>query len=165
MIFPGHIASAYLAAHYGRLDERAALIAAVAPDIVDKSVRYLLWLTPNGRIPLHSLLVAAGLSLLVWLLFRRRPAIVLGWLAGYATHLLADVITDAIHWGPHFEYLLWPLLPAQTSRYLTIYSRLLDQNLLAFALEAIVTAWGAAVFWRVWRARRAAGQPASDLGH
>jgi membrane-bound metal-dependent hydrolase YbcI (DUF457 family) len=59
---------------------------------------------PIERSSLHSLLATAVLAVVVWLVAGRRWALVAG--AGYASHLLADLLQDQSHSS---VALLWPL--------------------------------------------------------
>ncbi len=128
MNIPGHLAVA-VATH--RLlnmpvqDWRATGLLAVSslfPDVVDKTIGYILKLMPNGRHFAHNIFALIGSSLLV--------RVVLGgiagrvWFAGYLSHLVADG-TNRTPWlfplrrytflpgrGLHFEWesLRWELL-------------------------------------------------------
>ena len=152
MILPGHLGAGYLAAYYLHLDKRVALAAAIFPDLVDKTARYVLDISPSGRIPMHSLLgwsfSAAWIGLLTR---RRRPA--LAWAAGYATHLLADVLTDLLHAQEGSPYLLWPFVPLAPSRYQSLLDGLLEYGPWTWALEAGVAIW-AFLLWLTGRRRR-----------
>jgi len=166
MVFPGHIAAAYLAAHYGKLDERVAFVAAVFPDAIDKTARYVLHLTPNGRVPAHSLLVLAATTVLVWLVWRRRP-LTLAWVAGYASHLLADLLTDLLQYGGNFDFLLWPIVPPSASRYSTLFGSVIDYGAGVYLLELAVCAWAIVVALRARRMyrlshRRSIGPESAD---
>jgi len=154
MILPGHLAAGYLAAHYAKLDEKAALMAAIFPDAVDKTGRYILRLTPSGRVPAHALLSMLLATLAVALLFKRRT-VVLGWFAGYASHLCMDTLTDIVQWGGGLDYLLWPFRDAVTSRYTTLLGSVQDYVMWVFLLEGLVTAWGAFVWLKSRRNERA----------
>jgi hypothetical protein len=151
MILPGHFATAYMAAHYARVDERLALVAAIAPDVVDKTGRYVLQISPSGRLPAHSLAFALLSIALVWLVFRRRT-LVLGWAAGYLTHITADIILDIMH-GNGSEYLLWPFVAAVSSRYKTAFASIMAYSPWAFVLEGLVTLAGILLYLRSRRGR------------
>jgi len=93
MIFPGHLASAVLARRYLLVDWYAFLIATFAPDVIDKTLYYVLRVTPHSRIPMHSLVGWLGTTAVAtavsWAAGRRwRWGWV--WLLGYGTHLLLD---------------------------------------------------------------------------
>lgn len=104
MIFPGHVAAASLASKALKVDLRAGLAASMFPDMVDKPIRWLLRLTPNDRIPAHTLLACALSALWARLLFGQRFA--RGWAVGYGTHLLCDEINA--HLNPGRIYFWWP---------------------------------------------------------
>jgi hypothetical protein len=145
MILPGHLAAGYLAAHYAKLDERVAMVAAIFPDLVDKTGRYVLHVTPNGRVPMHAALSLLITTALIWLLTRQGP-MAWAWAAGYASHLCMDVLTDIIQYGSGLDYLLWPFRAAVASRYSQIYGSIFDYVVWVFVAEGLVTAWGLAVF-------------------
>ena len=104
MILPGHVAAAYLAATALGTDRPAGLVASLFPDLVDKPVRWLFRLTPNDRIPAHTLLVC----MLTWLATRLLlgQGFSRGWLVGYGAHLLCDQANA--HLNPGRLYLWWP---------------------------------------------------------
>ena len=104
MIFPGHVAAAYLAARALGTDRRAGMAACMFPDLIDKPVRWLFRLTPNDRIPAHTLLACLLTYLGMRHLWGRRVA--QGWLAGYGAHLLCDQANA--HLNPGRLYLWWP---------------------------------------------------------
>lgn len=104
MILPGHIASAYLASRATGADLRGALAASMFPDFVDKPIRWLLRLTPNDRIPAHTLLFWAATTILARLL--AGPRLAKGWAVGYGAHLLGDEINA--HLNPGRIYFWWP---------------------------------------------------------
>lgn len=137
MILPGHLAAGYLAATHTHSNQRAALLAAIFPDLVDKMARYVLRASPSGRVPAHSLFVAAA-TLLAVRLTVRRPDVRRGWLAGYAAHLASDVVSDLLNGSVRFSYLLWPLLPPPPSRYRTLLSSILEYTAGAWLLEGII---------------------------
>jgi hypothetical protein len=135
MILPGHLAAGHLAATYTRSNRTAALLGAVFPDVVDKTARYVLHRSPNGRVPAHSLFVAVATFLVVRLLCHRSD-IRRGWEAGYLAHLGADVASDWLNKSDRFAYLIWPLAPAQAGRYRTLFSTILEYTPAAWMLEA-----------------------------
>ena len=106
MILPGHLAAPLLASRCIDIDRKAALVAGVMPDLIDKPLYYLLHATRWSRLPAHSLLFFAGTSLAAlvagWL-WRRDLRWGAAWLAGYGLHLLCDVLPPegALPW-------LWP---------------------------------------------------------
>ena len=146
MILPGHLAAGYLAARYTRSDPRAALAAGIFPDVVDKTARYVLHISPSGRLPAHSIFFGIFSTLVVGALTCRRQ-VVRGWAAGYATHLLSDVSSDLLNAGDQFGYLIWPLVPAPAPRYRTLFSSILAYSVWAHVLEVAASVWALAV-WR-----------------
>jgi hypothetical protein len=135
MILPGHLAAGHLAATYTRSNRAAALLAAVFPDVVDKAARYVLRLSPSGRVPTHSIFVALITFALVRLLCRR-PEVRRGWVAGYLAHLGSDVASDLLNESDRFAYLIWPLAEAQPGRYRTLLSSITAYTPGAWTLEA-----------------------------
>lgn len=100
----GHMGSAYLAARAAGGDPRAALLAALVPDLIDKSLAWVLGLVPYGRNIGHSLVGAALLTLAVDGDGRRRR----GFLAGYLVHLLGDVPYGHVPWLLPFRRYSFP---------------------------------------------------------
>lgn len=89
-----------------------AVFAAVLPDIIDKPLAWTLGLTTTGYGPAHSILIGAPvatlLAIVVWRTGRRE--IGLGFLVGYTSHLVGDVIFQLFDEGELvFEVLLWPV--------------------------------------------------------
>ncbi len=109
MIFPGHVAAPLVASRYLDIDRRVAVIAGLAPDLVDKFVFYVLHASHWTRIPAHSLLGLFGSLLAVAVtsrLWRRDWHWAASWLTGYGLHLLCDTLPPegVLPW-------LWPLNP------------------------------------------------------
>lgn len=122
---PGHLAVALLSAHYllpaprSGVSARAlaivTMIGALTPDLIDKP---LMWsgLTPFGRSVGHALLCWAWLGLIALLWPRRRGAmraLLLAWVLGGLSHLLADLADDliaALLYTP-IAWSAWPLWP------------------------------------------------------
>ena len=104
MILLGHVAAASLTSRALKTDLRAGLAVSMFPDMVDKPIRWLFRLTPNDRIPAHTLLACTVSSLFVRFLFGQRFA--QGWVVGYGTHLLCDEINA--HLNPGRIYFWWP---------------------------------------------------------
>jgi hypothetical protein len=67
---------------------RALLAASLFPDIVDKTIGYVLQVMPNGRHYAHNVFSLAGSSLVVRLIWGKRAGS--AWFVGYLGHLLAD---------------------------------------------------------------------------
>jgi hypothetical protein len=93
MIFPGHVAASWLCHRYLKANLPVALLAGVFPDVVDKTLRYVLHLTSYSRVPAHTLwawmissLVVLGLG---WLR-TRTWSWGYAWALSYAVHLLCD---------------------------------------------------------------------------
>lgn len=107
MIFPGHVAAPVLASRWLHLDCRVAVVAGVMPDLIDKTVFYLLRASHWTRLPAHSPLFFAGSSLAVALAGRwwqRDWRWGAAWLVGYGLHILCDAIPPqgVLPWA-------WPL--------------------------------------------------------
>ena len=158
MILPGHIAAAYLAAKAASVDLRGALAAAMCPDLIDKPIRWLLRLTPNDRIPAHSLLGGVVMTAAAYRLagggFAR------GWAAGYAAHLLCDEINA--HLNPGRIYFWWPFKRYTFHRGPTgLNSSLRDFSRASVVIEGLLTLAGLAVWARGGRHRK----PNGGLSH
>lgn len=104
MILPGHLSAAYLASRVLGVDLRSAMASAMAPDMVDKPLRWLLGWTPNDRIPAHTATAWALSTLLVERLFGRMNA--LGWATGFGAHLACDRLNAQLNRGR--IYFWWP---------------------------------------------------------
>ena len=98
MNIPGHIAIA-LVQHrlppYGRFFRGNGkefvlplLTASLFPDIVDKTIGYILHLMPNGRHYAHNIFSLMASSLLMTLIWGKVAGY--GWFTGYLGHLLSD---------------------------------------------------------------------------
>lgn len=93
MILPGHIAASFLCCRYLKADLPLALVAGILPDIVDKALFYATGLTPNSRVPCHTLLawlVTSLLILLAGLLIQHSWNWGYTWGLAYGVHLLCD---------------------------------------------------------------------------
>ncbi|NJN94707.1 MAG: hypothetical protein HC875_11745 [Anaerolineales bacterium] len=93
MQIPGHLAVALAQSRLPpfRASKRllfVLLLASLFPDIVDKTIGYVLQAMPNGRHFAHNIFSLLGLSLLVTLIWGRRTGY--AWFSGYLGHLLAD---------------------------------------------------------------------------
>lgn len=107
MILPGHVAAPVLASRYLNIDCRLAVIAGLMPDLVDKSLLYVLHVTQWGRVPAHSLAALGASTLSVALagrVLRRDWRWGASWVVGYSLHLLCDLLPPkgALPW-------FWPL--------------------------------------------------------
>lgn len=95
-----------------------AVVAGIAPDLIDKPLSWGLGLLPAGRSLGHSLLLAApALVLLLAVgvaLGRRREPVAFA--LGYLSHLTGDVAYPLLVDGElRVGFLLWPLVPVDTS--------------------------------------------------
>ncbi len=149
MIFPGHVAAAYLVSNALGTDRRTTLAVSMFPDLVDKPVRWIFGITPNDRIPAHTCAAWVLTSGIMRLLFGSRVAI--GWATGYGSHLLCDEINA--HLNPGRIYFWWPF-----KRYAMhvgptgLKSSLNDFKPVSVALEAGVTLLALGLWWRTYRA-------------
>jgi len=150
MIFPGHVAAASLASKALGTDLRAGLAVSMFPDMVDKPIRWLFRLTPNDRIPAHTLLGCATSSLLVRFLFGQRFA--QGWAVGYGAHLLCDEVNA--HLNPGRIYFWWPFRRyAMHTGPTGLKSSLNDFSPTSLAVEGAVVL-AALWVWFGWSTRR-----------
>lgn len=95
MILPGHVAAPVLASRVVDVERRLAVVAGVAPDLIDKFAYYVLHVTRWTRLPAHSPLILALSTAAVALagrLHRGDWRWAWAWLAGYGLHLLCDLI-------------------------------------------------------------------------
>lgn len=151
MILPGHIAAGYLAGRATGAHMGGCMAACMAPDLVDKPVRWLLRLTPNDRIPAHSLLGCMVSTLGAYLWGGKRLA--RGWLVGYAAHLAADEINA--HLNPGRIYFWWPFKRYTYHRGPTgLRSSLADFSPASLLLEAALAGLGLYVWLRDGAHRR-----------
>lgn len=104
MIFPGHLAAATLAARALKADRGASLASSMFPDLIDKPVRWLFGITPNDRIPAHTLLACLLTTTVSRVVAGKRFGY--GWLVGYGSHLLCDEVNA--HLNPGRIYFWWP---------------------------------------------------------
>ena len=148
MILPGHLAGAWLAARAAGADLGGAMAASMAPDLVDKPLRWILRLTPNDRIPAHTLLAWVLTTAVVARLFGRDRAS--GWAVGYGAHLIGDGVNA--HLNPGRLYLGWPFVRYRMHVGPTgIGSSLADFSAASLVLEGLVTGVGLVAMWRAWR--------------
>ena len=86
-----HIASALLANRLAAIDRGPgpSLAGALLPDAIDKSLAWVLGVTPSARYLGHTPLAAAALSAGAGRLFGRRAGLAFG--LAYCVHLLGDL--------------------------------------------------------------------------
>ena len=134
MLPTAHVASALLAQRVLPVepDREAAIAGALLPDVIDKTLAWVLKVAPSGRhighTPIAALLISAGASAV----FGRKRGVALG--SAYAVHLVGDL------WkGGHVPWLM-PLrkynLRGQAWR-----ADLSVQTLLLEAAGAAVVVW------------------------
>ncbi|MGQ9682763.1 MAG: metal-dependent hydrolase [Anaerolineae bacterium] len=107
LVLPGHLAASLLAARRWRLPIPVALLAGVAPDLVDKFIFYVLRASHWTRVPAHSLLALLLSTVAVGALgrmVRSARGWWRAWFAGFGLHLLGDIVPGegVLPW-------LWPL--------------------------------------------------------
>jgi membrane-bound metal-dependent hydrolase YbcI (DUF457 family) len=93
----------------------AAVLGTQAPDLLDKPLAWTVAVLPAGRSLGHSLLFGAVVAGLCWSVVAvrlDRPAVALGGVFGYLSHLFADGLGAVLagRWAD-LAYLGWPLLP------------------------------------------------------
>ena len=94
MHIPGHIAIALIYQELLLPPEHAQettvplLIASLFPDIIDKSIGYILHAMPNGRHFTHNVFSVILLSGVVGLIWGKRAGY--AWFVGHLSHILAD---------------------------------------------------------------------------
>ncbi len=121
----GHAAVGYLlytAYRRSRFDLRPHGVAVVAlavgtqfPDLIDKPLAWQFAILPNGRSFGHSLLIAALLLVVAWLVATRIDAneSVVAFGIGYLGHLFGDALYPALAGEFYYVgFLGWPLIPA-----------------------------------------------------
>ena len=89
MLFFGHIAASLLIADATGADPGAAVAGNLVPDVTDKTLNWVLRLTPSSRWLAHGLPFFALMSLAALALLEPRRA--RGFIVGYAGHLLCDL--------------------------------------------------------------------------
>ena len=95
----------------------AVVVATLGPDVVDKTLSWVLNVFPQGYSVAHSVFTAVGLTALVIVAAERRDRPLTGVAFGvaYLSHLVGDVVYPVAFGDPiKFEKVLWPLvkLPA-----------------------------------------------------
>lgn len=105
MFVTGHLSLAYLLHRASGWRLRLIAAAALFPDLVDKGLQGI-GLFATGRHMAHNLFALALTAALVAAWQGRRAG--LAWLAGYATHLLADLpFSWAMPWFFPLEFGTW----------------------------------------------------------
>ena len=90
MLLTGHIATALIVNRLAGVDEGAApaVLGALVPDAIDKTLAWVLNVVPAGRHIGHTPFAAVVLSTVAAALFGRRKALAFG--AAYLSHLVGD---------------------------------------------------------------------------
>lgn len=93
MHIPGHLAIALVQHRLPTLSAdkntlKPLLLASLFPDLVDKSLGYVLHVMPNGRHYAHNIFSLLGSTLFVTAIWGKRMGY--AWLAGYLGHLIVD---------------------------------------------------------------------------
>ena len=118
----GHLALGYLLYSVGhRISGRGAphewpvvwlAIGTQFPDLVDKPLAWYLHVLPSGRTLAHSSLTATLVMGSLWVALSGRRHLVVGFAAGYLSHLLGDAIRPLLAGDiDSLYFLLWPILP------------------------------------------------------
>jgi hypothetical protein len=87
-----HLAASLLLNEAYRGDRVSAAAGTVVPDLVDKTLAWVLGVTPSGRYAAHSLAGAGAITLATLAVAGRRRGLSFG--ASYLCHLLADLWDD-----------------------------------------------------------------------
>jgi len=113
---------------------RTAGVVAVAigsqfPDLIDKPLGWGTTLLPSGTSLAHSTLFAVPIAMFVvavaWTL--DRPSVGFGFSIAYLAHLPADVLYPVMIGGePKLSFLLWPLVPVDSSPPVEIVGRVTE---------------------------------------
>ncbi|OQY46747.1 MAG: hypothetical protein B6242_06945 [Anaerolineaceae bacterium 4572_78] len=96
----GHLATSALLHRYTHASATPVMIAGIFPDIIDKTLCYVLHLTSSGRMFGHTLLVLSVSTLIVWLVWGKKVG--WSWGLGYFAHLVCDM-GGTVPW-------LWPFV-------------------------------------------------------
>ena len=98
----GHLAVSALEHRYLKADFVPVMAAAVLPDVVDKVSHYVFDQGENGRLWGHTLIGVLGSTLVVLLIWGKRPAA--SWALGYVSHLICDIggVVPLLH--PFMKY-------------------------------------------------------------
>ena len=133
MLF-GHLAVSALQHRYLKADLVPVVMAGIFPDVLDKSMCYVLHVAPSGRAWGHTLLGLGLSTLVVSLVWGRRFGY--SWGMGYIGHLLGD-IGGALPWFYPFRSYEFP--PPSPSLWVII--RRLFANRPALLFELALTVW------------------------
>ena len=97
MLPSGHLGVAYVLHRFAGCDLRVLTIAVLFPDLVDKPLKLLLHVVPDGRTFAHGLPALILVSGLFLLFGKYRYGY--SWFVGHLSHLLADVpFSSAVPW-------------------------------------------------------------------
>jgi hypothetical protein len=151
MLF-GHLAVSVLQHRYLKADLVPVVIAGIFPDVVDKSMCYVLHVVPSGRTWGHTLLSMGLSTITVSLIWGRRFGY--SWALGYIGHLLGD-FGSALPWFYPFRPYEFP--PSSLSLWTIIRRFLANPPALLFELALSVWAISALIFKpsRPWPKARA----------
>jgi len=151
VILPGHLAAAWISGSALGADLSGTFTAAMFPDIVDKPIRWILGITPNDRLPAHTLLGWLLTTIIAKSWCGDRFA--KGWALGYGAHLACDRINASFN--PGRLYLLWPLRRYHYHQGPTgLSSSLRDFKGTSLLFEMTLTLLGGIVFWTAIKPRR-----------
>ena len=113
------------------------------PDLVDKPLAWSFGVLPSGTSLAHSVFVAAPVAVLVLSLGRRvgRPTVAAGFVVGYWSHLVGDVVYPTFLRGVlNVDAVLWPLVSGPPGQYAGVFAR--TASLFAGLLELLGTPAG-----------------------
>jgi hypothetical protein len=113
------------------------------PDLVDKPLAWSFGVLPSGTSLAHSAFVAAPVAVLVLSLGRRvgRPTVAAGFVVGYWSHLVGDVVYPTFLRGVlNVDAVLWPLVSGPPGQYAGVFAR--TASLFAGLLELLGTPAG-----------------------
>jgi len=147
MYFPGHVAVSYLSSRYLKTEVKVAIAAGLFPDLVDKLCYYVFGLTPDARVPTHTLAGLVATLLVVWIvggLFRGPWLFAYSWALAYGLHLIADLLNGSLPF-------LWPFVSYDFIGYASVSENWMHANLfevvVTIIVETCVSLW-AFVIWR-----------------
>lgn len=144
MLF-GHLAVSALAHRYLKADLAPVMVAAVAPDAVDKLLCQGLHIFDSGRMWGHTLIGLALTTVLVRVIWGREVA--WGWAVGYLGHLVADIGGDVPWLYPVVQY----DLDASPGLWEILLRKLTDPT--GMVLELALTVWAVVALRRAGCAR------------